>query len=58
MCEKKKEHSSGEPLQAIYLDFWQKQSELATPEMNSYGIKIEAKLGVLSVVKNYGSCSI
>lgn len=57
MCEKK-EHSSRDPSQAVYLDFWQKQSELATPEMNSYGIKIEAKLEVLSVVRNYGSYSI
>lgn len=49
--EKKWEHSSWDPLQAIHLDFWQKQSELESPELNSYGIKIEVKLELLSVVK-------
>lgn len=44
-CVKKREkYSSRNTSQAICFDFWQKQSELAIPEMNSYGIKIEVRL--------------
>lgn len=43
MCEYENS-SSWNTSQALYFDFWQKQSGLAIPEANSYGIKIEERL--------------
>lgn len=46
MCEYEN-YSSKNASQALYFDFWQKQSELAIPEVNNYGIKIEERLRCL-----------
>lgn len=46
MCEYKK-YCSRKASQALYFDFWQKQSELAIPEVDNYGIKIKERLRCL-----------
>lgn len=46
MCESEN-YFSWNASQALYFDFWQKQSELAIPEVNNYGIKIKERLRCL-----------
>lgn len=46
MCEYEN-YFSWDASQALYFDFWQKQSELAIPEVNNYGIKIKERLRCL-----------